>query len=47
MLTFLEINGYRLEAMDRELADWIIAFSRGATAQEIAEAIRPRLTRID
>jgi death-on-curing protein len=47
MLTFLEINGYRVSATDRELADWIIAFSRGATAREIAEAIRPRLTSID
>ena len=43
MLTFLEINGYRVEATDRELADWILGFSRGATPQETAEAIRPRL----
>jgi death-on-curing family protein len=39
MLAFLEINGYRVNATDRELADWIIGFSRGATPQEIAETI--------
>jgi death-on-curing protein len=47
MLTFLEINGHRVNATDRELADWIIGFSRGATPQEIAGAIRPRLTSSD
>lgn len=43
MLTFLEINGYRIEATDRELADWILGFSRGATPEDTVEAIRPRL----
>jgi death-on-curing protein len=43
MLTFLEINGFRVRATDPELAEWIIGFSRGATPQEIAELIRPRL----
>jgi death-on-curing protein len=47
MLTFLEINGYRVNATDRELADWIIGFSRGGTPQEIAEAIRSRLAHIE
>jgi prophage maintenance system killer protein len=42
MLTFLEINGRRLVATDQELADWIIDFSRGASAQQIAERIRSR-----
>ena len=42
MLTFLEINGRRLVAADRELADWIIDFSRGASPQQIAERIRSR-----
>ena len=47
MLTFLEINGYRVNATDRELVDWIIGFSRGGTPQEIAEAIRSRLAHIE
>ncbi len=44
MLTFLEINGHRVDATDRELADWIISFSRGASPQVVAELIRARLT---
>ena len=43
MLTFLELNGYRLGATDRELANWIISFSAGAKPTEVAERIRPRL----
>jgi death-on-curing protein len=46
MLTFLEINGYRLNAIDRELADWILAFSRGASPHEVAEMVRSRLVSI-
>ena len=45
MLTFLEINGYRVEATDRELADWIIGFSRGTTPEQTAVLIRPRLAK--
>jgi hypothetical protein len=45
MLTFLEINGYGVSPSDQELAGWIIDFSRGATPQQIADAIRPRLAR--
>lgn len=44
MLTFLELNGFGLSATDRELADWIIGFSRGVTPRETAELIRSRLT---
>lgn len=44
MLTFLEINGYRVEATDRELADWIISFSAGARPRQVAETLRERLT---
>jgi death on curing protein len=44
MLTFLEINGYRVQATDRELADWIISFSRRETPQAIAEVLRSRMT---
>jgi len=40
MLTFLGINGHRAQATDRELADWIIGFSRGVTPNKIAEPIR-------
>jgi death-on-curing protein len=44
MLTFLEINGWHIEASDPELADWILSFSTGATpeavAKHIASAIR-------
>lgn len=47
MLTFLEINGHRVRATDRELADWIIDFSWGATRQATSELIRPRLSRSD
>ena len=45
MLTFLEINGYRVGATDRELADWIIRFSRGGTPESVSDAIRERLAR--
>ena len=44
MLAFLEINGARVEASDRELADWIISFSAGALPRDVAVAVRQRLT---
>jgi death-on-curing family protein len=44
MLTFLEINGARVEATDRELADWIISFSAGASPREVAMVVCQRLT---
>jgi prophage maintenance system killer protein len=43
MHTFLEINGYRIEATDPELADWIIELGRGGTPEQLADHIRPRL----
>jgi prophage maintenance system killer protein len=43
MLTFLEINGYSVSATDRQLADWIISFSAGATPNDVADELRPRL----
>jgi death on curing protein len=43
LLVFLELNGYGVEATDRELADWIIDFSRGATPGQVADLLRPRL----
>jgi death-on-curing protein len=46
MLTFLEINGYRVRATDRELADWIISLSRATSPEELAEMLRDRLSEI-
>jgi death on curing protein len=40
MLTFLEINGYRVEASDPELADWILSLSSGTTPEQLAHQIR-------
>lgn len=46
MLTFLEINGLRVEATDRELADWILSFSTGASPRQVADLVRARAHRI-
>lgn len=43
MLTFLEVNGHRVESTDPELAEWIISLSAGATPEELAEMVRERL----
>lgn len=43
MLTFLEANGYRVDATDPELADWIIGLSGELTPEQLADRIRPRL----
>ncbi len=40
MLTFLEVNGIEIEASERQLADWILSFSAGATPEEVAQLIR-------
>jgi len=40
MLTFLELSGYRVEAPDPELADWILSFSSGTTPQQLAPSVR-------
>ncbi len=42
MLTFLEVNGYRVEASDPELADWIIGLSSEITPERLAELLRER-----
>lgn len=39
MLTFLEINGWHIEASDPELADWILSSSAGATPGAVAKLI--------
>lgn len=44
MLTFLDVNGYRVEATDPELADWIIALSDRLTPEALAERLRQRLS---
>jgi hypothetical protein len=46
MLVFLELNGYGVQATDREMAGWIADFSRAATPEQVAEMLRPRLTDI-
>lgn len=40
MLTFLELNGYWVEAFDPDLADWILSFSSGTTPQQLAPSVR-------
>lgn len=40
MLTFLEVNGYRLEAADPDLAAWILSLSAGTTPEQVAHQIR-------
>lgn len=47
MLTFLEINGLRVDAMDPELADWILSFSAGAKPEDVAKLLRSALFSIE
>lgn len=47
MLTFLEVNGYKVDATDPELADWIISLSAGTTPDELADLIRSRLQAVE
>jgi death on curing protein len=47
MLTFLELNGFRVEAQDPELADWILSYSKGTTPEEVAKLLRSALRSID
>jgi death-on-curing family protein len=46
MLTFLEVNGLRVRASDRELADWILSFRAGATPEQVAALVRSKIYRI-
>jgi death-on-curing family protein len=46
MLVFLEVNGWRVEASDPELADWILSFSRGATPETVAKLVSAAMHRI-
>lgn len=43
MRTFLSINGYDVDASQRERADWILSLSKGATAEQLAERVRSAL----
>jgi death-on-curing protein len=43
MLTFLELNGYRVRASDPELATWILDPAAGTTPEQLAERIRAAL----
>ncbi len=43
MLTFLEMNGRRVEASDPQLADWILSLAAGMSPHQLAELIRERL----
>ena len=43
MLTFLELNGYRVETSDPELADWILGLATGTTPEQLAESVRAAL----
>jgi death on curing protein len=45
MLTFLEINGLSVETLDPDLARWIIDLSAGTSPEQLANLIRPRLSR--
>jgi death on curing protein len=47
MLAFLEINGWRVEASDPELADLILSFSRGTTPETVAESVDAAMRRIE
>lgn len=47
MLTFLEVNGYAVNATDPELAEWIIGLSAGTTPEELADLIRSRLQAVE
>lgn len=46
MLVFLEINGWRVEASDPELADWILSFSGGATPEAVAKLVSSQMRSI-
>ncbi len=43
MLTFLEINGFVVDAADPELAGWILSLSTGTTPAQLARILRDRL----
>jgi len=44
--SFLELNGYRVQASDPELAAWILDRAAATTPEQLAEPIRAALTAI-
>ncbi|MFI4977837.1 MAG: type II toxin-antitoxin system death-on-curing family toxin [Solirubrobacterales bacterium] len=46
MLVFLEINGFRVEASDPDLADWILGLSAGTTPEDLAKLLHSALRTI-
>jgi death-on-curing family protein len=40
LLTFLELNGYRVDIADVDLAAWILSLSAGTTPQQLAQLMR-------
>lgn len=47
MLVFLEVNGWRVEASDPELADWILSFSAGATPEAVAKLVTSAMRNVE
>ncbi len=45
MLAFLEINGWRVDAPDPVLADWILSFSAGASPEDVASQVKSTMRR--
>jgi death on curing protein len=41
--TFLAINGYDVDASQKERADWMISLSKGQTVEELSDRIRRAL----
>jgi death-on-curing protein len=47
MLAFLEVNGWRVEASDPELADWILSFSASATPEAVAKLVTSAMRKVE
>ncbi len=46
LLVFLQINGYRLDAPQRERSMWILKLSEGESVEALATRIRAHLARV-
>jgi death on curing protein len=46
LLTFLDINGWMLDAGDAALASWILDLSRGVSAEDLAVRLRGVLAEV-
>jgi death-on-curing protein len=47
MLAFLEVNGWRVETSDPELADWILSFSAGAIPEAVAKLVTSAMRKVE